>query len=317
MRRVLLSLIFFAGCYALAQDCPQTMPAIMLNADTRLSVPALTAERLHVRIGSAVAPVTSVEPITRFRVLILMDASASMGATDVPFAHLRMAIALVNTTLDQVINELPPGVSVEYGMFNNYAVFGPGFISDAAELRKSQSDLTERLKHRGLKKTALYDALHDGLQRFGSPQPGDSILLLTDGVENDSRSKAGKIQEEAATSGVRLFTILFHSNEPDIEGSVLEIPNFAERTGASVHLIDATSSFWTGGKGREQEKQDLLRFLKNEVLSGYVLRFNPPAGKKNSKWLLSVDRLPGQKYKIVAAYPSRLNGCPERTAVAH
>jgi hypothetical protein len=206
---------------------------------------------------------------------------------------------------------------VEYGMFNNFAVFGPGFTADPSELRKSQSDLRERLKHPGPKKTALYDALHDGLERFDPPQSGDSILVLTDGVENNSRSKAGKIQEEAAIKGVRLFTILVHSNEPDIEGSVFEIPNFAERTGGSVHVIDATSDVGIGGKAPEQEKQDLLRFVKNEVLSGYLLRFNPPPAKKKSKWLLSVDRLPGQKYKIVAAYPSRLNGCPETTAATH
>jgi hypothetical protein len=293
------------------------MPAIMLNEDTRLFVPALTAERLHVKIGGAVSPVTSVDPIARFRVLILIDASGSMEPIKKPMNRQRKALEIVSRTLDELLDQLPQGVSVEYGMFNNFAVFGPGFIADPAELRKSRSDLIERLKHRGLKGTALYDALHDGLERFDPPQPGDSILVLTDGVDNESRSKAGKIQEEAAIKGVRLFTILFHSNEPDTEGSVPEIPNFAERTGGSVHVIDATSDVWMGGKAPEHEKQDLLRFMKNEVFSGYLLRFNPPTGKKNGKWLLSVDRLPDQKYKIVAAYPSQLNGCPETTAAAH
>jgi hypothetical protein len=317
MRRVLPLLLFFAGCCALAQDCAQTVPTIILNEETRLFVPALTAERLHVKIGSIVAPVTSVEPITRFRVLILIDASGSMEPLEKPMNRQRRALEMVSRTLDEFLDQLPQGVSMEYGMFNNFAVFGPGFTADAQQLRSSLADIKERLKHRGSKRTALYDALRDGLERFDSPHPGDSILVLTDGLENESRSKAGKIQEEAASKGVRLFTVLFHGNEPDIEGSVLEIPNFAERTGGSVHVIDATSDLWIGGKGPEQEKQDLLRFMTNEVLSSYLLRFNTPTGKKKSKWLLSVDRLPGQKYKIVAAYPSRLNACPLTTAAAH
>ena len=105
---------------------------------------------------------------------------------------------------------------------------------------------------------------------------------------------------------------------PDVDGSGAVIFDFAERTGGSVHVINVARNSWIGADQPEQERKDLRRFWNNEVLSGYMLHFTLPASaRKPRKWLLSVDRLPGQKSKIVASYPSRLNACPVATAAAH
>jgi hypothetical protein len=318
MRRVLLLLILFLGCHALAQDCTQTLPAIILDEETRALVPAITPNRLHAKLGNLTVPVASVERITSFRVLILIDTSGSMEPTDVPFRYQSKVLALVNKTLDELLGELPEGAKVEYGLFNNYAVFGPEFTANPEELRKSLIELNEQMKRRGRKGTALYDALRDSLARFDPPQPGDSVLIVTDGMDNESRLGAGKVQDEASRKGVRLFSLLIKGNEFDYNGSGFSMLDFAERTGGSVHVIDVARNSWTGAKEPEEERQDLRRFWKNEVISGYLLRFNPPSSaKKQRKWLLSVDRLPGQKNKVVASYPSRLNSCPVATAAAH
>lgn len=318
MRRVFLFLILFPACYALAQDCTQTMPAIIVDEETRTFLSGITPDRLHAKVGSLTVPVTSVERIRSFRVLILFDISGSMEQTDSLFSHQHKALALVNRTLDELLNELPPGAQVEYGLFNNDAAFGPAFTANAEELRKILSDLTEQMKRRGRKATALYDALRESLARFDPPQPGDSVLLVTDGMDNESRLRAGKVQEEAARKGVRVFTILLNEYHFDYDGSRLVILDFAERTGGSVHVINIARNAWTGDKEPEEERRELRRFWQNEVISGYLLRFNPPdAVKRQRKWLLSVDRMPGQKSKILASYPSRLNPCPLATAAAH
>jgi hypothetical protein len=83
-------------------------------------------------------------------------------------------------------------------------------------------------------------------------------------------------------------------------------------------VINVAGNTWTGAKEPEEERRELRRFWNNEVLAGYLLHFNVPIAAKNQrKWMLSVDRLPGQKTKILAAYPSRLNACPVTTAAAH
>jgi hypothetical protein len=317
MRPALLLLLLFP-CLAPAQDCMQTIPAIMVDEETRTFMSGITADRLHAKIGNLDVPVTSVERIPGFRVLILFDTSGSMEQKDSLFSHQHKALALVNRTLDELQDELPQGTKVEYGLFNNDAAFGPAFTANSEELRKSHSDLTEQMKRRKMKHTALYDALRDSLARFGPPQPGDSILLVTDGMDNESRLRAGRVQEEAARKGVRVFTILLNEYQYDYDGSRQVMLDFAERTGGSVHVINVAGNAWTGDKTPEEERRELRRFWNNEVLSGYLLRFNVPAGARNQrKWLLRVDRLPGQKSKTLAAYPSRLNACPVATAAAH
>lgn len=318
MRQALILLILFPACCALAQDCAQTVPAIIVDEETRTFLSGITPDRLHAKLGSVLAPVTSVEPIPNFRVLILFDTSGSMEQTDVPFRHQRKALALIDSTLDELLGELPQGAKVEYGLFNSYAVFGREFTPDREELRKSLIELHEQMNRRGRKATALYDALRESLERFDSPQPGDSVLLVTDGMDNESRLRAEKVQEEAARKGVRVFTILLNEYHFDYDGSRLVILDFAERTGGSVHVINIAGNAWTGDKEPEEERRELRRFWTNEVLSGYLLRFNVPASaRKQRKWILRVDRLPGQNTKVLAAYPSRLNACPVATAAAH
>jgi hypothetical protein len=316
MRFAFLLILLFGGCAALAQDCTQTIPAIMLDEESGIFDPSITSGRLHAKLDGHLVPITSVERMTSFRVLILIDTSASMDPLTEPFRYQGKALALINKTLDELLGELPRGVLVEYGLFDKFAVFGPEFTVDAQELQRSRPALTERLKHRGLKTTALYDALEEGLARFDSPRPGDSIVMLTDGFDNKSHFKAEKVQEEATTKGVRLFTILLKGQIAAYDESGYgALFDFAERTGGSVHVIDAASRLWLVPEGPERESQDLKRFWNNEVISGYVLRFSPPAGlKKHTKWLLSVDRLPKQKHKVVASYPSRLNPCPAAVA---
>jgi hypothetical protein len=318
MRRVLLILTLLTACRALAQDCMQTVPAIMVDEEARAFVPAMTPDRLHAKLGSRMIPITSVERIPSFRVLVLFDTSGSMEHMDMPFRYQHKALTLINSTFEELLGTLPRSAKVEYGLFNERAVFGPEFTANPDDLRKSLVQLHEQMKSRAAKATALYDALQESLARFDPAQPGDSILIVTDGIDNGSRLRAGKVQEEASRKSVRIFSILMKRNESDYDGSGSVILDFAQRTGGSVHVIDVAGNSWKGGNEPEQERQELRRFWNNEVLSGYLLRFNLPAsGRKQRKWLLSVDRLPGQKNKILAAYPSRLNACPVATAAAH
>ena len=313
MRPTLFLLLALVTCSAQAQECTQTMPAIMLDEETRAFEPSISAERLHAKLGGHTFPVTSAERISGFRVLILIDNSGSMEEES-PRVHEHNALVGINRVLRDLLDHLPQGVSVKYGMFDSYAVFSNEFASDAKELQRSLPELTERLKHKGLKKTALYDALKEALAQFGQAQVGDSIVVVTDGQDNSSKIDARRLQEEASDRSIRLFTILLERELTYDDVGWGPVLDFAERTGGSVHRIHAMKASWINSKNSDAENK-LRRFWNDEVLSGYLLRFNVPAAeKKHSKWLLSVDRLPGQKHRVVASYPSRLHPCPAAVA---
>lgn len=311
--RYALLVVLFCGFAAQAQDCTKTIPALLLNEQTREAVPSITANRLHAKAGKVAIPITALEPISSFRVLILVDTSGSMDPTNKPFVHQRRTLEVINQALDELLDQLPAHVRLEYGVFNKNTDFGPEFTVDGQQLRKSLADSMARSARNHSKSTALYDAIEEGLGRFGSPQPGDSILMLTDGGDNASRAKPQRIQEEAAKKGVRLFTVLFVGGggaASPTEGTPQTMVDFAERTGGSVHVVDVSKSSWTDGKEREKAKQEFRRFWSNQVLSGYLvhLKITSDDGKPR-KWLLAVDRAPGQKNRIVLSYPSRLESC--------
>jgi von Willebrand factor type A domain len=322
MRHALWIAVLALAHWAWSQECKQAVPAIILDEKARTFISTVTAEQLQAKVGGVLVPVTSVEPITTSRVLILIDDSGSMEGNRVGsgFSYQEQALAQVNRALKELVNDLPGGFQVEYGIFHNRAIFGGRFSSDPKELSDSLAEVAARLGHPKMRKTALYDAIHEGLAQFDSPRPGDSILVLTDGEDNASILSAEKLQREAAGKGVRLFTILIKKKAPfsPEELSAGLVFDFAERTGGSVHIIDAGTALWLSDKASERERQDLRRFWAEEVVSGYVLHFAmPPGSKKDQKWTLSVSRAANPKGRIVAAYPSHLRPCPLTTAAAH
>jgi hypothetical protein len=319
MRRAFLVVFFICcGSAVFAQNCKQTMPAVIVEEEARAFDGSMTAERLHAKIGSVLVPVNQLERITNFRVLILMDMSGSMEVDDPPLVYQRKVLALVRDKLQELVGALPQDVKVQYGEFNSYAVFGGEFSSDPKVIESSMPEMAAQLKHRGLKKTALYDALHEAIGRFGATQPGDSIVVVTDGGDNSSKLNDKKVQEKAGERGVRVFTILVkNESQPYEEQNWNALLGIAERTGGSVHIIDSRRTAWLDAKTSQAERENLSRFWQNEVLSGYLLHFEVPAGARNRKWLLRIDRVPGQKKGDLASYPSRLNACPSESAAAH
>jgi hypothetical protein len=63
------------------------------------------------------------------------------------------------------------------------------------------------LKHQA--KTALFDAILEGLKLLGATQPGDAIYAATDGGENASHTTVVQTKAALLPSGVRRFTFLF------------------------------------------------------------------------------------------------------------
>lgn len=61
-------------------------------------------------------------------------------------------------------------------------------------------------------KTALFEAILEGLKLLGSAQPGDVIYVITDGEDNASRSSPRKVEEALVAASARLFW--FYLPEP-------------------------------------------------------------------------------------------------------
>jgi hypothetical protein len=217
-----------------------------------------------------------------------------------------------------MLDHLPAGTQVNYGVFNEQIAFGNKFSSDPKELRDMLSAATDKLKKVDKGKTALFDAIHDGLGVFGPAQEGDTVLVITDGDDNRSGTTLTVLEKDLAAKAIRVFTILMWNDTARSQkqfGGGDPMQELAERTGGTEHTVNTKSLVWMEEKSSAPVRKDLQRFWHEEVLSAYALRFSvPPGTKEGQKWLLGVDRSANPKAKIVAAYPNRLHGCPSTTS---
>ncbi len=305
--------VLLAGRYCAGQGCTQTVPFNVIDRETGLAIAGLPAEALQAKIGKSIVPVAGVEQIHTRRLLVLLDQSGSISkAGDDVFSHERTAARITLQVLDEMMGELPPGLSVEYGVFNDQWVFGDGFISDAATLRHSRSEVDARFAKTGKGKTAIYDALHEGLMRFQATQPQDAILLFTDGEDNSSSRSAKQLETELHSAGVRLFTIVLAGEAflPDQSEQWNRLSSLAWRSGGMVLVLHANRTDWGFAKPSQEAGQALRRFWNEQVMNGYLLRLQVPENlSKEQKWKLAISSDAGLKNAAVV-YPDRLRPCP-------
>jgi hypothetical protein len=313
----MLLLLLFSYPYLSAQSCAVSVPATILDEKTGMFVRGIAPSLLHARVGNVLIPVDAAERIDSHRVIVLFDHSGSMTGPD---SHARVAANRVQRAfLEDLFQRIPPGAQVLLGAFDQEAAFGVRFSRDPEELRKTFDEISTLLNKRGLRRTSVFDAIRQGLDRFGTVQPGDSIVVITDGVDNASKTRGRELAGELAARQVRLFTILFAEERPswgpEYSWSIDWVDSAAELTGGSFHKINAGNVLWTKDKWSEKARQDLGRFWSEEVLSAYMLRFQQPAGAgKKQKWLLAIDPAANANRKMVAAFPKQLGPCPVTSA---
>jgi hypothetical protein len=316
---IIAVLLFLPGIFfrtATAQTCEVTVPATIVDAQTGIFIPSITPAMLHAKIGKSFFPVSSVERIKTFRILLLLDASGSM-TYDSSHDPKVDTVQRIKELLDENLWALPPGLEVGFGLFNKVAVFGNEFTLDPGRLHHLIPETTARLKRPGNGPTAILDAIHEALSQFGSVRPGDTILLITDGGENGSKKVLERnLAKELSRKGVRLFVVLVLDRFSWLEQRNINLADLAERSGGAVHTINSAFSTRADKESLALLKQDLDRLWKEQVLSAYLLHFNMPADERREhKWILAVDPAANGQKKVAAGYPSRLEPCPVNTAV--
>lgn len=157
--------------------------------------------------------------------MLVLDVSASLGATDIPPSRMVAARNAAADFLEERHNDRV-GVILFSGVpvLLSPPVLDKGHL--VARLRAVEAD-------RSGTGTAIGDALATALARLkDSPAQSKAVILLTDGNSNRGSVTPRAAARAAAALGIRIYTIGFGS----LEGS--EIP--LGRTGAPARLADGT-----------------------------------------------------------------------------
>jgi Ca-activated chloride channel homolog len=215
------------------------------KAGWRRHVPAAAvALALAALVVSIAEPVHSVRvPKEAATVMMVIDVSASMDATDVSPSRLEAATAAAKT----FVGDLPPQVRVGLVSFDRIA----RVIASPTVDHQSVLDGIDRLILGTGTATgdAIYTALdalaaaNDTAGAAATPQGGSAMVLLSDGVPTVGRPVLGAAQD-AARRGVPISTIAFGTADGTVtvQGRLVSVPADPD-TMASVAEITSGKFF--------------------------------------------------------------------------
>jgi hypothetical protein len=186
---------------------PSTRPIVANVVDTKgNAVRDLTKQNFHVRVNGKPAVVLDARySLAPRRIVVLLDMSGSMTGEKTNGKWL-----IAREAVDDLLAETPGDVSIAMLTFS-------GKVRDVFDFSQGRTAIAEwmkedpgqRPKRKDSPRTALFDAISEGLKLLQPVQPGDSVYAITDGGDNASQVSAGKVRSALLQSRVRLFAFLF------------------------------------------------------------------------------------------------------------
>ena len=267
--------------------------------------------------------ILSAEESPPHRVLLLYDISGSMTA-DRPVPRL---------TAERFLARMPPQVPMAFLSFASKVHDQIAFQTDRTEmlsrLRNLDSIDWDRVRPKGVGKTALFDSLSAAIQMFGNPQPGDAVVIISDGGENASHMTGGKIQAMAKASGIRVFSLVgtsplvLSSRSPVETAGPTLLDEIGRATGGDIWFFDEDELHRFEAPPLHEallQKHMAAVFatvetLVREMNGFYVLRILLPGPvEKPHGWKLEVvDPQTGRPdHHLILHYPSQLMPRPEK-----
>jgi Ca-activated chloride channel family protein len=149
--------------------------------------------------------------------------------------------------------------------FNQKTTLVQGFTRQAASLERSISSI----KPRG--RTALYDAVHLGMEEIRVAKNRKSaLILITDGEDNSSRYTVAEVRDLASESGAPIYAI---GEKGKLGYGYQEIQGLADLTGGRAFFPQTFSQL--------DYYVDLIR---SELTHQYVLGYTPVNKARDGKW---------------------------------
>lgn len=294
MRRVIVVLLLSA-VGAFAQRCTTYSVVDAYDRKTADDINDLRPEDFQASMGSH--PVTVVSATQNFdnRVLVLLETDSLRSE------RVEDMVELVT----RLVRQAPEGRRLAFAVFSKRSKFAKSFNPDMKLRAAEMSEVIEEETELG-KGVALFDALHEAIKFFGPVQPGDTVMLISDGFDDSSHRGASEIEKEFEESGIRLLVMMrqplshvtgnFMWNPPEHDRAVLE--RMSARSGGTYTMFGA----------------ELFDF----AWRGYLLGLEMPDGQyKAHSWKLELGPLATELHRRhTLFYPKKLPGCAGEMAQA-
>jgi von Willebrand factor type A domain len=172
------------------------------------------------------------------RVLLVLDASGSMTRNRAEW----------NSLLDvavQVLNSMRDRDQAALLVFGSKVDQTLPFTNDRTTLLRAIADFRDpgRYDPKERRQTALWDALNDGMALFGEPRDGDAVYVISDGDDNDSKSRPAVLEPFAAR--FRFFALIPGSEYDWAKIPTIPItPDFLPASQSLEKLVERSGGTW-------------------------------------------------------------------------
>ena len=314
-RLIVVALVFVLlgarGVRAQADSClRRSVPVNVLNDQGQI-VTGLTENNFIGSIRHQPVKVLSVtQDDSPRRVVIVIDASGSMTGERSTW-HLYLAVA--HNLVTPMSSETLAGL----------IVFGSKVdknISLTSNKKQLEDELTilesgNNALPKGLRQTALWDALGAAASEFGSPQDGDAIYTITDGGDNWSKTSTNSLTEDLLNKLIRLFTFSLNTDRgPAVEEAtgLLSLMDISNATGGyAVNLPKSATGMIPALVNRSGEitpQGGMLMTQYRQIFSFQRMQIElPKALDKSQEWNLKVTSTKAKDLTVV--YPHKLAAC--------
>ena len=160
--------------------------------------------------------------------MVLLDASGSMGYGPLKGRPWELALKIASNIAESNSENAPLALIIYSDKVHEQVDFGQGTPEVRTRLKAISADPTYVKKNIKGRRTATFDAILGALRLLGASDSSDSIYLISDGVDNQSRFKSKDVTHALGLRSVRLYVSLFEfiaptgSNRPAGEEVSLE-----------------------------------------------------------------------------------------------
>ena len=327
--RTAVGLLFLVSCAppAAAQQfsCQHRTVPVSFRDAQNLPILDVTIADLAAKAHGKPLKILSLAPDLRpHRLVLILDTSGSIGAstTDAPLWNLELPLARHFFEMNRQRSQIAL-------LFFNDKV---NEVIDFSERNSAVADKLQQVgeEHDYLKKhlkgrTALRDAILQGVQLLDHPTSADAVYVLTDGGDNASDYSTSDLLRRLAVTPVRIFAVLLYRSGGDRTRAPEEISGpeeFSEvalksggqiLTAAQWHFGRIALSADTEGKLKTEET---LSRLYQSIMQDSLLEIELPFPiEKNQRWELKLSDAARRQWKgAQIVYPSILVSCNSEVA---
>jgi hypothetical protein len=207
--------------------------------------------------------------------------------------------------------------------FSGHVIETVGFSEGSAAVRRRVEEISKDPAYANQPDrpgTAIFDALKEGFYLLENPTSADSLLVITDGMDEGSNTKPGVVLALLSVPMVRVFSILMvdpiFSKHPQASIASGSFTNLVEKSGGQIFgPVDLTkmglSNSPHSAELRETFGEKLLHFYRG-ILQNDILTIGVPSGVTNAEPArLSLSDSAQRQWKHVHIfYPHEIGACP-------